>query len=170
MKALSVMAATAISLICTGVSSVQASDLTLQQKIEKCRTITGDMDRLTCYDVIGVSDPSETAPAQAAPAAVAPQVSSREQNFGVERVEKSEAEQTQSDIQSISSKVVKVAWSPNKQFAVYLENGQIWMQKDSQRVRFPDGEFSVEIKKAAMGSYKMLIPGKTSFVRVVRYK
>jgi hypothetical protein len=63
-----------------------------------------------------------------------------------------------------------VVWSPRKQFAVYLENGQVWMQKDNQRVRFPDGDFTVKIEKGAFGSYRMIIPGKTSFVRVVRYK
>ena len=171
MKTFFLMAGTVLACFGSGILSAQAAELTLQQKIEKCRTITSDQDRLTCYDVIGVSESSYSREEPfGKPEVEEPRMSSPEASFGAERVDKSPAEKEASEVQSITSKVTKVVWSPRKQFAVYLDNGQIWMQKDSQRVRLPEGEFEVTIEKGALGSYRMLVPGKKSFVRVVRYK
>ncbi|WP_417319254.1 hypothetical protein [Emcibacter sp.] len=161
----SVAAASFVAVVFMGALPVQAEASSLENQIKKCRAIESDSARLACYDALGRASTAVAVPDKA----VEPVVPRAEQNFGAEKVEK-KATDSKEELSSITATVTKVVWSPRKQFAVYLDNGQIWMQKDNQRVNLPDEDFTVEIKKGALGSYKMTVPGRKSFIRVVRYK
>ena len=50
-----------------------------------------------------------------------------------------------------------------------LENGQIWKQVDTTKLRnLGDGPWTAEIRKAAMGSYLLTLGNKSVAVRVER--
>lgn len=60
----------------------------------------------------------------------------------------------------------------SKKTRFYLDNGQVWDQVDTRRVRIPrerDGrENTVEIRRAALGSYLLRVNGEGAAVRVRR--
>lgn len=49
-----------------------------------------------------------------------------------------------------------------------MENGQVWRQQGSDRVRVPSGELFADIRVASLGSYLMRINGEGSAIRVRR--
>ncbi len=51
----------------------------------------------------------------------------------------------------------------------YMENGQVWRQLDTSRVRLPRNQINeAEIRRAAMGSYLLRINGRGQAIRVIR--
>ena len=49
-----------------------------------------------------------------------------------------------------------------------MENGQVWRQQGTDRVRVPQGDLFAEIRIAAMGSYLLRLNGEGSAIRVRR--
>lgn len=96
-------------------------------------------------------------------------VSKAEQLFGKGEEEvKKELEVTSVD--QISSEVTQVRLAPNKEYVVYLKNGQVWRQKDKVgKWRIKVGERAV-ITKATLGSYLMRSDARKRSVRAERLR
>jgi len=137
-----------------------------------CTSVAEDADRLACYDAaVGRLQEAEAA-------------------GDVTTVTRKEVEQVRQDsfgfsIPSLPSLMIGKAGadenSPNEvtlpvkaigytqgNLVVTLENGQVWRQTDSKRVRNRD-QSEARIYEAAFGSYKMKLDGGLAF-RVERVK
>jgi len=81
--------------------------------------------------------------------------------------------------QTETGEVVKVRFEikrykkrPDGTYRFYLTNGQVWIQRDKNRVDFPrsSGPLQAEIRRAAIGSFLMRINGRGRAIRVRREK
>lgn len=71
-------------------------------------------------------------------------------------------------IDRISLPVKTIMTGPDGKTRFTMENGQIWKQVDSARLRnIGDGPWTADIRKAAFGSYLLTI-GKSAAIRVER--
>ena len=86
-----------------------------------------------------------------------------EQNFGLKQVVINE----EPDV--ITLEVVKVKKNPYGKLTVYLEQGQVWKQVNSDSLRLKPKD-KIEIRKASLGSYLMAKPGSAKLMRVKRIK
>ncbi|NWH08631.1 MAG: hypothetical protein HXY22_08335 [Alphaproteobacteria bacterium] len=75
-------------------------------------------------------------------------------------------------IDRISSKIIDYATTPDGKLIVFLENGHVWRQIDSERAHVPSDEEEriVTIKEASLGSYLMKIGDANRTYRVRRVK
>jgi len=88
----------------------------------------------------------------------------------VKLVREEEKKIKKEDLTEIKLKVIKVVFSTTKKFILFMENGQIWKQKESGRFHFPKNDFDVTIKKSFIGGYNMIVPYHRSLVKVKRLK
>jgi len=62
----------------------------------------------------------------------------------------------------------------SKKIRFYLDNGQVWDQQDTRRVRIPKDKAgrtnTVEIRKASLGSYLLRVNGEGAAIRVRRVR
>lgn len=73
-------------------------------------------------------------------------------------------------IDEISSKVARVHINSSQEYVVYLENGQVWKQKDKAgKWRIKVGETAI-ISTALLGSYKMKSDARKKSVRAERLR
>lgn len=138
-----------------------------------CTAIVNDTERLACYDRALRGTSPATAPgtaaeprerqsersvrdaaapaAPAAPAARAPAASSRFETPAI-----------------VPIVVVGIRALPGRGATFTTEDGQIWLQTDSQTTNFPDVPFAAEIKPGAMGSSFLVPKDRGRAVRVRR--
>ena len=174
----------------------QATAADLRSELSQCRGIQSLAQRLQCYDRVvdglpevnvtsTVSSPaSKPAPAVARPAessnptrqASSPTPAEKvkpEELFGKSDVEVKEVVARKLEIETvdqISSKVTRIQISPSKEYVVYLENGQVWRQKDDAgKWRIKVGETAI-ISKAALGSFLMKSDARKKSVRAERLR
>ncbi len=172
--------------ICTITSAPLAGAAELPQTITDCREINSAVARLDCYDRAvdaqqGLADepaaelvaPVAAAKSTAAPPAASPQASaemSPEALFGknVEEVQKTVQEATGTkDIDRLEAFVSKVRSSASGKAIITLDNGQVWTQVDSSRLRL-SGYDRVVIRKASLGSFMLTKVGSKTTMRVKR--
>ncbi|MFT4797168.1 MAG: hypothetical protein ACJAYE_000457 [Candidatus Azotimanducaceae bacterium] len=73
-------------------------------------------------------------------------------------------------IDEISSKVARVQINSSQEYVVYLENGQVWKQKDKAgKWRIKVGETAI-ISTALLGSFKMKSDARKKSVRAERLR
>ncbi len=168
----SVMISVVLGGIVFGGAPARADQL---QSFLKCAEITDDLRRLICFDAAAKNTDEIAAPP------VKEATPSREQqvaDFGksqlrsspVKEVKEKEKQREEKELGEIRLKVVKSAYTASKKFVVYLENGQIWKQKDNGHIRLPKGEFEVVIKKGVFGSFNMIVPTRKTLIKVKRVK
>ena len=157
----------------------------LPQELIDCREMTSSVARLDCYDQLvdaratSSSDSVDTgtdendAPAAAATTAAAatPAVEvSQEALFGKSgtAMRKSVQEATgAAEIKQIEARVSKIKTSATGYAVITLDNGQVWKQIDSSRLRL-SGNDQVTIRRAAFGSFMLRKTGKKTIMRVKR--
>lgn len=137
-----------------------------------CADIAADSDRLACFDA--------TVKAAGGAQAENRQVTREEKvaSFGKSQLKDSPVtavkdqlkQEEKQELDSIRLKATRHDYTATRKFVIFLENGQIWKQKDSGYVHLPDGDFEVEIKKGAFGSFNMIVPTKKSLIKVTRLK
>lgn len=72
-------------------------------------------------------------------------------------------------IEEISMVIERAREYNYNQYRFYMENGQVWRQVDTERVRLNrNSENTAVIRRAAMGSYLMLINDRGTAIRVIR--
>jgi hypothetical protein len=170
-------------------SVAQGDDrVALPQELIDCRAMASTVARLGCYDQIvdahttSTNHSAETATAEnALPAAAAVNTAatstaepaanfSQEALFGknVAAIEKSVREATgTTEINQIEARVSKIKTSATGYAVITLDNGQVWKQTDSSRLRLSDND-QVTIRRAALGSFMLNKAGKKTIMRVRR--
>ena len=143
------------------------------QSFIECSKIADNISRLACFDRAAQKISGAVATHDSPP--------TRKQeinNFGKQQLRASpvravrEAQKTaeKKELKDIRLKVVKHVYTSTRKFVLFMENGQVWKQKDDGRIRLPGGEFYVEIKKGMIGGYNMIVPTRKSLVKVKRLR
>lgn len=161
------------------------ADASLELALAQCQSIAPDKDRLSCYDAIAargnIPKPVAVAPvvtpsvASVAPVPQEPvaidaepqpdpqQLPKQAADFGKETVRGSEGP----DI--LIGRVVNdfSGWEGDAVFE--LDNGQVWVQVDSSKLRYRGAENpEVTIRRRAFGAYRLSVEGSNKTVRVRR--
>lgn len=161
-----------------------------QDSLESCARISDDARRLACYDglagrvmqgtaVAAVPSPApETTPeiatvlapapaaAAAAPVAAAPVAVERVAEFGLSEQARKERE-PEKWVESVTARVTNVGQTASDRYVITLDNGQVWVQSETNtRAILAPGD-TVTIKRAALGSFKLSGP-RSVFWRVKR--
>jgi hypothetical protein len=142
----------------------------LPAQVYACANIEDAGQRHACFDALvpelkkaGGGTPAAKAPA-ATPAQsplTAPVLSAAEANAA-------KAKRQENDIDKVNLAVKTIAAGRDGKYRFTLENGQIWRQLDTVKLRnLGDGPWKAEIRKAALGSY-LLTVDKQAAVRVER--
>lgn len=108
-----------------------------------CAAIAEDSKRLACYDQAFVPSNPQGAPAS-------------ERNFGLSKAQLSVREPDAVGPQELSETVSKIATRQDRKRVVTLSNGQRWLLTEVNLLGRIDVGESVTIRKAALGSYKLI--------------
>lgn len=165
----------------------------LYDELVVCRGLPSDEARVICYDSAvdrskrkGGPRPEATAahppetPAATPPAAVDPAVAvasgaaaatiSQEELFGQsgDEVQRTVEEATGDErIDSLSARITRLQVSGYDKVAITLDNGQVWQQIETSKLRLKTGD-DVRIERAALGSYMLRKTGSKRAMRVSR--
>ena len=157
-----------VGLALLAVSSVSfAAEIDIAAILE-CKLIRNDASRLACYDSIE-SPQSTSAEVVEAPIAAAsvtkesPVAEPEELDDAVGR----ENVSREKEKLAVRGHVVSCRTNATGKYLFYFGNGQIWQQKDSNRIRWKECDFDVTISKDFIG-YKMLPDGEKQKVRIAR--
>lgn len=98
-----------------------------------------------------------------------------EDEFGSEAVPETKKKREDRKLKSITARITKVRADPYGKVTVTLENGQVWRQlsSDNKQVRvrkFDEKTYIAEIKRSALGNYRMNIKEMSRTIRVRRIK
>ena len=152
-----------------------ASSVDLKTQLLSCQQITGEEQRLSCFDqivsrldatpVIAESAPEPINRVVETPVATATQTPALQQQlaekFGLKKPKPEEV------IEEIASKVSAVGVDLNKKMLVTLENGQQWRQIDREYLHIQPGDSCI-VKRGAIGSFLLGIEGSKKRIRVRR--
>ena len=138
--------------------------------LERCAKLEDPQARLECYDAASERQRGTPPPAPAAatpdpgdsrePAQPAPLSDA----VGEEQLETKDA--IEGPVRGMLTGCRK---GPTGKWYFYFDNGQVWEQRDSDRLRFKECDFEVTIRKDFFG-YKMEMPDSDNKVRVARVK
>lgn len=154
--------------------------LTAEEALTKCRQIEEIAERVVCYDKIVDShfptDSSDTDSSDRVEITTPPEITKSnavpdaQSLFGTNDAEAKRLVETSLAIEQIDkivAIVTDVRKSATKKLTVTLDNGQIWRQLDSQRLRLKRGE-TVIVRKASLGSYLLEKHSGSRSIRVKR--
>ena len=188
-RAMALAAAGALALCVATPALGQMSDEAIVRSMQECARIDDPSARLQCYDgnfrsssVIdqrpSVANVPATPPVQAPPiASQTPVIGSSDepQGFGAESVKsedrfKSPAE-TGKGVDEIRTRILAVSRREPGKYMVTVEDGAVWVFTDAvaRTFRPPRQNALVEIKRASLGSFLMVVDGQAA-VRVRRLK
>lgn len=147
------------------------------QSFMGCIEITADAKRLACFDAAS-KKMIDSGTGVLAVEKARPTKEEQISDFGKKQLRKSpiqkirEKQKKEDDkaLKKIKLTVVEVAYTTSKKFVLFMENGQVWKQKEGIRIRLPKGKFEVEIKKGMVSGYNMIVPTRRSLIRVKRLK
>lgn len=142
-----VMGAAGSVLLC---QPLLASEFVNVSDIKECRKISGDAERLLCYDTVTDGRVFHEQLLQEA----------QEENFG------SKDNKLGVSTDQIGVTVIKVTKSSTGIHYFYTDDGAVWRQSNAGRWNLK-APFEAEIKSGAMGSYFLAVEGSRS-VRVKR--
>lgn len=136
-----------------------------------CSKIENDAERLSCYDTTVQSLEAWEAAGEITTISRSEVNELQKDSFGfslptlARSVIPKFGEDENSEIQTVEFAVSSVRKSPLGKLIITLENGQVWEQTGSKQVNFSQkrGAESAEIKRAALGSFKMKLDGGRSF-------
>lgn len=128
-----------------------------------CSAIEADSERLACFDAAfprRIDTPDATATRNAVPGGTA--LDDAKRNFGLSREQlRRRVPEPMREIipQSIEAKVAKVSRAQSGERVITLDNGQVWMLTEvTSRGQISPGD-SVEIRRAALGSFLFVTQG-----------
>ena len=133
---------------------------------QRCATIADDNARLACYDAVfgspakpAAAQPAAVAATAAGAGAVLAATPSKEDQFGLTPVQTKKKVEEPEEVtgpESIDSVLTKLTMRPTGEFIYTLENGQRWVQVEADPAGKLEAGAAVTIKKAALGSYKLV--------------
>ena len=139
--------------------------------VKNCQKIQKDKQRLACYDTIAHSlktDDGTTSNTDK----TSPEIDGKHiTDFGLTDLKKQKEQNNPVKPKDLTFKLINTKRRHNQKYRFYLENGQIWEQKDDSRIFVPkNGENTVTIKKKSLGSFMLRANNKGRSVRVNRLK
>jgi len=150
-----------IPVLLTGIqiSNAEPLNLELNQKLSECQRINTGSARLTCYDALAQSLVKNDVVADTA----AEMFGQDEKKYR----ERLEASTGYKETNSLQARVTDITRNAYGQFIVTLENGQVWRQFDSRRLRINVGD-TVTIMKGRFGTFQLKKSSGTVTLRVRR--
>lgn len=162
-----------------GVAGAQAPEGLL-----RCSALVKDAERLKCYDdaVKGLSADAravaerrekEAAVAAAAAAAAATRAAQAE---AAAKVEKQEQAFGKADagaderMEELAARLAESFTDSQKRQVFLLDNGQMWRQTEGLPLASTRPGTEVILKRGAMGSHRMVVPGQKRTVKVTRIR
>ena len=162
---------TAASFVFAMPSAAQDGPEISTDAIYACAEIVDDAERLACYDdTVGRFEAAEAA-GEVTTISRSEVAELEKDSFGfalpsLPRIVMPKFGDGEDEgLDSVTLAVSDVKRLKYENLRVTLENGQVWEQTDGKRVQFSKrlGVESAEIKRAALGSYKMKLDGGSSF-------
>jgi len=154
----------------------------IQSDLRRCSALADDAARLDCFDALsaGIDKMSDARPPDAKPApppvdqaAVAATIVDQDpmstavpldDSVGKDQIESATSE----DKPTYVARLTRCEETGASKLTVfYLDNGQVWKQRNTGRLRMRDCEADIEINKDWFG-FKMHIPSQKRTVRVSR--
>lgn len=134
-------------------SAPEAAEAAEAASIERCRALNESAQRLLCYDTLfprvsPSSGSSAPQPLPAAPTASGQAPDDAIQTFGLNGAR-------ERAIKGVSATVTELHHEPDGRFVVYLDNGQVWRQIETDDWAPPRKGERVRIRRAALGSYML---------------
>lgn len=141
------------------------------RELKQCIEIEGDAARLACYDEVSGRLPPQ-AIEQSQASTVDEDTSAEEyapltDDVGVESLPPEERKKQDGPV--IRAIVTACRQDARDKYYFYFDNGQVWKQKDDDRLRYKDCNFSVIILKDFFG-YKMQVEGEEKRIRISRVR
>jgi FtsZ-interacting cell division protein YlmF len=146
---------------------------TLFDKLSDCSKNNDDLQRLTCFDeVVTKEKNSQTkqhieqhqAPLQVATTKQVDHTNQRQSEFGQE-----DKQRAKNSIKQIQATIISIKKAPHGELIITLDNGQVWRQTDSIRIKLRKGD-SVNIERRAMGSFFIGTANANKTMRAKRVK
>ena len=155
----------------SGLLAAHAADSNAEAMLA-CANEQDDARRLRCFDsvVAGMrrapaapTVAAAPAPASAPARAPAPAAASAEDKFGARGDVKPE------ELQEITAKVTAISIKPYGEHVVTLDNGQVWVEiQTNSRIKLKTGD-TVKIETGALNSFRLIAPnGRSSKVSRLR--
>ena len=150
-----------VAAACTLLSTAQA-DESLSEGVTDCRLLTIDAERLACYDALTVSD--ERPSAQGGERTVLPLDDSVGKGQVDEDADDDEGRPT------YTARLVRCGDSSTGRIQLfYLENGQVWRQRNSGGMKVRECDVDIEITRDMFG-FRLVIPSQNRSIRVARVR
>lgn len=160
----------------TGAGSVIALMLAAMQavaqepaELARCSAIEDAEKRLACYDAAsGKIEPAQESQAVAPGKDVAPQqdVETLTDDVGREQLDRGEQQEERTMVRGTVTNCKRDA---SGRYYFYFDNGQVWKQKDSDRLPFRNCSFDVKIERDFFG-YRMRVEGRGKDIRISRVR
>ncbi|QJE74050.1 hypothetical protein HHL28_13955 [Aerophototrophica crusticola] len=138
------------------------------EEVLRCLDLADPAARLACYD--RAVPALRTAPASPAAAPIQPTgpTLSPEQQFGLPAAELRK-QQPGGSVEAITAKVVSLREQAPGRYVASLDNGQVWMIKETGRIRLSAGE-TVEVRRGTVSGF-VIVPEKVpTLLRAERLK
>jgi hypothetical protein len=145
-------------------ASVVAGAADADRTLHHCVPIDDPDERLACYDQASGRAAAAKLPRQGGANAARDDVVPAEE-FGLSELQRRARDPDraqESRIESIEGTVQSLAYRPTGERIITLDNGQVWLQTEVT-VRGPlhEGD-AVVIRRAALGSYQLVTPGRVA--------
>ncbi len=180
-----------LSVLCAPAHAASRDDVL--EALGRCAAVAENTARLSCYDRLAprLKDALATPPAflDRSPTKQEQESwfgfnlddlfgggsgSTSSEQFGRERTAAAQATREREEIDSISSQVTDVSFTPFGQFIVFLSNGQVWrqLQGEAERAHFRSNakENTVTISRGFLGSYNLKLNDSAKVFKVTRVK
>ena len=164
-----------ITILATGIASAGAMANEPKpistEAIYACAEISDNVERLACFDeTVGTFQAAEKAgEVTTISRAEVEELEKESFGFSIPSLPKNVlpkfGNSDKDQVEKVEFAVTKIQRVQNDKLRVTLENGQIWQQTDDRRITYSRklGVESAEIKRAALGSFKMKLDGGRAF-------
>jgi hypothetical protein len=136
-----------------------------------CRAITDSAQRLACYDdTVGKLDTAESSgQVVVLDREAARNVKRQAFGFSIPSINLFSKGEKEEEVNKLSDTIKSARERPDHRWVFELQSGGVWRQIDTaQFPRDPKAGDTVDIQRAALGSYMLKIDGKQPAVRVHR--
>lgn len=140
-------------------------------RLDACRTIESDSQRLACYDETAAALDTAQREGQVVAVDRRQMTEVRRQLFGFEAPSLSSLFGRSGDdepVNAVETTLTGASMNGDGKWVFRLADGSVWLQIDSAAVRFSrDGSPQVRVRRASLGSYQLVV-GSSRAVRVRR--
>lgn len=162
-----------LPLCCVVLAAVPARAQDLNAELAHCMTMSGAVERLSCYDrvarqAVGAAPQAQATQSPAAQARVAPAIDPA-RDFGKEQLRSTPAPEND----RITAEIADFQKDQRGRFTVVLQNGQVWRQMagDTGAAQFQPGRTrQATISRGALGSYDLRFNDRNLTFKVQRLR